>query len=293
MKKIVSLLMVLAIMLTATTAFAFETSVTEGLQVNAVEDENGIVAVTVTANTTKNVQGITLYLKLNGVAPVSAADNSVEVTSTNPVDACAVNAGVAAKGYAVSQAKYTAGSYYKVVLGGTTAIACANQELCTIYFKNTAATLADDAFAFATNTAGNSKISYGDATQVQTKTPADQKYFGLSITKYEAPIIEEDKFINDEGANGGVGTITFYGRVGADWLDQDYGVIVEGKDFFGAKNGDIVADGEGTKTFEFDAWDGNFEIIMTNITEKGTAGTKTYQFFVGENLTEEATVVVE
>ena len=108
-------------------------------------------------------------------------------------------------------------------------------------------------------------------------------YYGVKA----APV--EDKFINDEGATGG-STLTFYGRIGANWIGEDYGVIIEGKDFFGAKPGDVLGDGT---TLEFAGWDGTFEIVFENITEKGTAGEKTYQFFVGDEYTEEATVVVE
>lgn len=119
----------------------------------------------------------------------------------------------------------------------------------------------------------------------------------LDATEQETITIEDCKLISaitDTDANGGVNELTFYGKVSADHLDEDYGVEVAGKKFYGAKDGDTVSDGaEGTTTFTFGDWDGTFEIVLTNITEKGTAGEKTYRFFVGDTYTDAATVTVE
>ena len=96
------------------------------------------------------------------------------------------------------------------------------------------------------------------------------------------------------GVTPAAGELAFFGKIAANQLDKEYGVEIGGKKFYGARPGDTVSDGnEGTMTFEFDAWNGTFDIVFTNITEKGTAGEKTYRFFVGDFYTDEATVTVE
>ncbi len=116
----------------------------------------------------------------------------------------------------------------------------------------------------------------------------------LNLENLKPVAPEAEPILAGTGVNVAAGELAFFGKVGADYLDQAYGVIIDGKDFFGAKDGDTVSDGnEGTTTFTFGGWDGTFEIILQNITEKGTAGEKTYRFFVGENYTDEATVTVE
>ncbi len=179
---------------------------------------------------------------------------------------------------------------------------------------------ADDDYAFTVITLNLVRKAEGDAN-IRVATSADEFYNAanpggviMEVTNLSGDVVDdglvdivnpgadepivEDKFINEETANGGVGTLTFYGRIGAEWKGQPYGVIIDGKDFFGANNNDTVASVDGDSsvtTFEFDmaAWNGVFEIVFTNITDKGTAGEKSYQFFVGENVTEAATVVVE
>lgn len=80
------------------------------------------------------------------------------------------------------------------------------------------------------------------------------------------------------------GTLTFVAKVSAEKLNEAYGVIVAGKKFFGAPASSIADP-------DF-AWDGSFEIVLNNITEKGTAGEKSFQYFVGDALTNAATVNV-
>lgn len=114
------------------------------------------------------------------------------------------------------------------------------------------------------------------------------------------PPVVEDEFINDEEAIGGVKTITFAGRVGAEWMNLDYGVEftankegTRAQRYYGAKDGDTVALDPAagtTQVFTFGDWDGTFEIVLTNIAE---AGNKEYKFFVGDNYTDAAIVVVE
>lgn len=289
MKKVFSLLLVVAMLASLSlVAFAAEPNAAGGMHTVITETDEGIT-VTVYANKVNKLNSFTFNLQSSAIT--YAGDLKVNAAFDTKL------ADPSATSMKVNYSSTSAATY----------ITADSVEILS--FKATKvdadATLTEADFAYGTKINNLSKLTTASNTDTiagvaagpsnfASNKSAYQQYFTLEYVDARTPAVEEDKFINDEGATGGVATLTFYGRVGADWLDQDYGVIVEGKDFYGAKNGDIISDGaEGTKTFDFDAWDGNFEIILTNITVKGTAGEKTYQFFVGENLTEEATVVVE
>lgn len=181
---------------------------------------------------------------------------------------------------------------------------------------------ADDDYAFTVITLNLVRKAEGDAN-IKVATSADEVYdtgcptgLKMALTDETGDVVAKgmvdivnpaapqppvaDEFINDETATGGVKTITFAGRVGAEWMDLDYGVeFTTNKEgsrsqrYYGAKDGDTVAlDAEAgtTRVFSFADWDGTFEIVLTNIAE---AGDKEYKFFVGDNYTEAAIVVVE
>ncbi|MBR2628044.1 MAG: hypothetical protein IKD30_07250 [Peptococcaceae bacterium] len=154
-------------------------------------------------------------------------------------------------------------------------------------------TAGDTGIAIATNNPGNPDGILANASS--TALGVVTKTLNYVI---KTPVVDE--FINDVAVTGGTKAITIYGRVGAEWLDQDYGVEfstnkagTRPQKFYGAKNGNTVAlDAEAgtTQTFEFDGWDGTFEIVLTNIAE---AGEREYKLFVGDDYTAAATVVVE
>ncbi len=295
MKKIVALLMALSMVLSLAICVN-AADVAKGVNTTFVEDENGLITATVKVKDVADFSGMKIGIDFDESKVALLLNDKATAATTSSKYDDVVETGLSAgfDAFGGGHAVTIKASYLIVNVAASSAdqwYDCADDVQFKLYFqKNEGATIDDTTFVNYYKTTATTYYKTG-TTQVKSNVAGN---FGYTVIPYEAPVVEEDKFINDEGANGGVGTITFYGRVGANWLDQDYGVIVDGKDFFGAKDGDTVSDGaEGTKIFDFDAWDGNFEIILTNITEKGTAGTKTYQFFVGENLTEAATVVVE
>lgn len=188
MKKLISIFMIISIMiLSIGTAFAFSETVTTGLNVTAVEDETGLITVKVSANDTVAIQGVTVYLKLNGVKAVKASDKATEVTAAT--ETIVIPEELTKEGWAVTNNSYKSATNIKAVVGSSTAKVLTNQEIFTAYFVKTdaEATLAADAFAYGTTTAQTSKISYTGGVQKLTKTAADQSYFGLSVTPYTAP----------------------------------------------------------------------------------------------------------
>lgn len=185
MKKLISIFMIISIMiLSIGTAFAFSETVTTGLNVTAVEDETGLITVKVSANDTVAIQGVTVYLKLNGVKAVKASDKTTEVATAD--ESIVIPEGLVTAGWAVTNKAYKSASNFKAVVGSSTAKVLTNQEIFTAYFvkADASATLANDAFSFGTTTAQTSKISYTGGVQKQTKTAAEQGYFGISVTPY-------------------------------------------------------------------------------------------------------------
>ncbi len=119
----------------------------------------------------------------------------------------------------------------------------------------------------------------------------------LDMESCDVVIPVPDSFINDIVAATAEGTtITMGGRLGAEWMNELYGVEfssnktgTRAQKYYGARPGDIVSDGnDGTTEFTFGEWDGSFEIILEGV----SAGVKEYKFFVGTNYTDAATVEV-
>ncbi len=116
----------------------------------------------------------------------------------------------------------------------------------------------------------------------------------LENLKVVAPVI--DSFINDvvDAIVAGT-TVTLSGRIGAEWMNELYGVEfttnktgTRAQKYYGARPGDIVGDYNGSTEFTFGEWDGTFEIILEGV----SAGLKEYKFFVGDNYTDAATFEV-
>lgn len=190
MKKIVSLLTIVSILiLSIGTAFAwnYETAAT-GLNVVAEEDSSGLITVTVSANDTTAIQGVTVYLVLNGVKAVSAADKTTEASVYN--DALVVNSDLAAAGWAATAGKYDS-TTFKAVVGSSSAKVLTDQEIFKAYFLKIGDSITTSAFDFGTTTAKTSKISYTGGVQKQTKTAADQSYFGIKVIPYTAPVVDK------------------------------------------------------------------------------------------------------
>lgn len=263
--------MVMTIMLlSVSSVFAFESSVATGMNVAAVEDENGLITVTVSLNdATTSVFGVTLYLDLKDVKAVKAADTSADATSHT--DAVALNSDLASAGWAVTSGSYTAGSKIKVVAGAQAAQIYTNQELFKMYFVKTGATLAEDAFALGTTSAKQSKISYSNGDKT-TKNNANPEYFGIKVTPYVA----DTGIIANATETFAANTLTFAGKVKAFETAAKYGVNVNGKDFDGAVNGSKVStDGEtfGNTTVSISDWTGEFQIVLNNIFNENTTAT--------------------
>ena len=296
MKKIVALLMALSMVLSLAICVN-AADVAKGVNTTFVEDENGLITATVKVKDVANFSGMKIGIDFDETKVSLLLNDKATAATTSSTYDEVVETGLSAGFDGLGAHAVTIKDTYLIVNVAASATSqwynCADDVQFKLYFQKKAdATIDDTTFVNYYKVTAKTYYKY-ETTQVSSNVAGN---FGYTVVPYEAPIVEPDKFINDEGANGGVGTITFFGRVGAEWLDEEYGVIVEGKDFFGAKDGDTVAadaTATSTTTFTFGDWDGTFEIVMTNITEKGTAGTKTYQFFVGENVTEEATVVVE
>lgn len=149
--------------------------------------------------------------------------------------------------------------------------------------------------AFGTNKTG--MIDYFTIKYVDARTPAATPTpTPAPATPTPTPVPE--KFVNNTNAVVDGTTITVSGKVGAAWLAQDYGVEfttnklgTRAQRYYGAKDGSIVADfnGTGATIVDFDTWDGTFEIVLNNV----SAGTKEYKFFVGTNYTDVASVEVK
>lgn len=149
-------------------------------------------------------------------------------------------------------------------------------------------------FAYSTKSAYVAKVVLGSGTNYTSKANADQFTAPVYTDNRggNTPVVElgdaaEELASADYAAASAAdkGTLTFVAKVSAEKLNEAYGVIVAGKKFFGAPATDsrIAADF---------VWDGSFEIVLTDITEKGTAGEKSFQYFVGDAVTNSATVNV-
>ena len=140
------------------------------------------------------------------------------------------------------------------------------------------------------------KVVLGDASQI-TNTANPGNYSAPVYTDNRAPA---ETFVNSETSEVSketVGTetvnvVTCAGRVGAAYQTLDYGVEfaadstvggTRAQRYYGAKYGDTISNGAGgTTIFTFEGvWDGTFEIILQGV----HAGTKNFQFFVGDDKT--------
>lgn len=190
MKKIISLLMIMSIMiLSIGTAFAWSTeTVTTGLNIVAEEDSTGLITVTVSANDTTAIQGVTVYLDLSGVKAVKASDKKTEATAYS--DVVVVNSDLVPDGWAATAGSLSS-SKFKAVVGSATAKVLTNQEIFKAYFVKTGASITTSAFELGTTNAKNSKISYTGGKQKQTKTASEQAYFGLKVVPYSKPVVDK------------------------------------------------------------------------------------------------------
>lgn len=115
----------------------------------------------------------------------------------------------------------------------------------------------------------------------------------LSVT---APTVQEpDNTIVGKDAKGtaSAGAISFTGKIRADLIGNDYGVIANGKKFAGAKVGDTVANNTVVE-MSGKAFDGTFQIDLTNIFDKLSVETLDVagSFYVGNETQAYTTVTV-
>lgn len=290
MRKILSLVVACMMLVSCFAMSASAAATTFNITASEV-DADGYF--TLTFNSPVAIKAAKLFLFIgDGVEVVNPDKSAVEFASSYAFEVDTVDGFVMNnEGKGMKYVEHANGNYIVVDTGADSASFTTDGDIFTIYMKKTADIAANPFSLVGTDTLTSSYGGVNCTGTSATITYRVSKGTAAANIDWEAlkTKIVEDKFINDEGATGG-STLTFYGRIGANWIGEDYGVIIEGKDFFGAKPGDVLGDGT---TLEFAGWDGTFEIVFTNITEKGTAGEKTYQFFVGDDYTAEATVVVE
>lgn len=277
MKKLFSLLLVVA-MFASMSVVSFAATGANDASWEIVETADGITATYYITNP-EEVSGFTAAIKFD--ATKVAADKTTPYTLGADFAGTTVSPGSKAGHVKYAQTFGTATDRYVTKTGKIEAI--------SFNFTRVDAD-ADLSAAF----------EYGTSLYVAKVVTANGEYTSAkNAANFAAPVYVDNRApivvdgpLNDEGVDNSVAsTLTFYGRIGAEWFGEAYGIIIEGKDFFGAQPGDVVANG--VAEFNFADFNGEFEIVLTNITTKGTAGVKTYQFFVGDYITEEATVVVE
>lgn len=191
MKKIVSLLMIMAIMLLSFgTVFAADYT---GMKIVAVEDETGLITVTVYMNETEAVKSGKVTLKLNGVQPVLASDKTTAVTAKANVKNSIDRTGLATASWTVTLENLVASqNLYSFTLNDPTnaGVAFNDTVFAKMYFKktNAEATLTTDAFSldssyklFATS---SYLIQYTTSSTVTHK--ANPEKFSISVTPYTA-----------------------------------------------------------------------------------------------------------
>ena len=148
---------------------------------------------------------------------------------------------------------------------------------------------------------GPAAITIGNVALCQSAELNDAATFPqyveqLDMESCDVVIPVADSFINDIAAAIVEGTkVTLSGRIGAEWMNELYGVEfttnktgTRAQKYYGARPGDTVGDYNGSTEFTFGEWDGTFEIILEGV----SAGVKEYRFFVGDNYTDAATFEV-
>lgn len=292
MKKFVTLLLAVT-MVFALAVGVSAADVATGINTNWTV-EGDIVTVTVSAVNLASFSsmrqginynsGLTL-LHTDKVTPATASSTEADVIDY-------VNSKFAA--FPAKSAKVTVGTRIVNNFSATDVAqyvdATAKTDLYKLYFKKNSVEVNDT--TFSNYYAATTQTYYQNGTTTKYKSNAAGN-FGYT---YVAPVVT-----NPFSATVAGTTITCAGRVDA--ASTNYGVIFTAEStvngdraqkYYGAMNGDTVAankEATSTTVFNFDGWDGTFEIILENV----SAGSKTLDFFVNDTVIADTnfTVVVE
>ncbi len=301
MKKIVSLVLACMLLVSCFAMNAFAAVTTFDITASK-PDADGYFTVTFTSPVAVKAAKLFLFLA-DGVEVVNPDKSAVEPASSYAFEVDTIDGIVMVnEGKGMKLVEHANGNYIVVDTGADTASFTTSGDIFTIYMKKTADITENPFSLVGTDTLAS---SYGGVNCTGTSATITYRVskgtaeanIDWEALKTEEPV--EDKFINDETSAVAGTTLTFAGRVGAEWMDLDYGVEftsnkvgTRAQRYYGAKDGDTVAlDAEAgtTQTFTFGAWDGTFEIILTNV----SAGDKEFKFFVGDNYTDVAVVTVQ
>lgn len=313
MKKIISLLLAVAMIASLSiVSFAADANAAGGMHTVITETETDIT-VDVYVNNVVDCSSITSYIVTDAVTFV---DGSAVVGAE--FEAATLTPTTNKAGYIKFVLLHTDAANFFTDAGSVKALSYKVAKV------DPAATLSEADFAYSTSSIKVSKVvtastgTVAGLTAGNNFTTAKQPaYFTIAYVDDRTPtpdpdpipdpiilgdaaeVLDSADVVASEATETaeGKGVLTFAGKVKAPAAAEDYGVIVNGRKFFGAKSGDMVSDGNGGVTeFVFGSWDGTFEIILNNITNAtsgNNAGAKAYQYFVGEKYTNAANVTVE
>ncbi len=266
MKKVFSLLLVVAMLLSMSTmAFA------------AQEDIRMIATITETDT------DITVVISVKNVEGMSSFTSYLSSTTTTLVpNSWVVGEKMAAGTLTTPPTKYP--TKFVCTLGAESLYFDAAEATILTYkvTKNAGVdTISAADFEWLNGTLTQSKVVCN--TTINSKNAGSQ--FLVDYVDARTPIVEEPEFgYTLDGTN-----VTCYGKLDATQFGSDYGVeftaasTVEGaraQRYAGAKLGDVI----GGNTVVLDGWDGTFEIVLQGI----HAGAKEFKFYIGEGYATDA-----
>ncbi|MBR5238979.1 MAG: hypothetical protein IKW04_00190 [Clostridia bacterium] len=270
MKKLFSLLLVVA-MFASMSVVSFAATGTNDVSWEIVETADGITATYYITNP-KNVSGFTAAIAFD--ATKVAADKNTPYTLGADFAGTTVSPGSKAGNVKFAQTFGTATDRYVTKTGK---IECLSFNFTRV-----------DADADLSNA-----FSYGTSLYVaKIASPDGELTSAKAAANFAAPVYIDNRapiVTNPFSATATGTTITCIGKVEA--TVENYGVVftaestVEGaraQKYYGAMDGDTVKDYNGSTTFTFGDWTGEFEIILEGV----HAGTKTLSFFANDTVIE-------